>query len=149
MTNAPDPPVTDGVAQVIASYPREVRDCFLQVRGMVFETAGRLDVGPLLETLKWGEPAYLTAISKTGTTLRLAWKPAYPGQLGLYVNCQTPLIEAFRTEFPTHFCFTGNRGVLIACSEPLPEQPLIDMIAATLTYHRNKQTSGSEPLVRT
>lgn len=138
MTTAPEPPVTADVAKVVSGYPAEVQNCFHQIRGMVFETADRLDVGPLLETLKWGEPAYLTAASKTGTTLRLAWKPVTPNQLGLYVNCQTPLIESFRTEFPALFSFTGNRGVLIACSEPLPKQQLITIIAATLTYHRNK-----------
>jgi len=132
------PPVTPAVAAVVASYPPAALAAFLELRRMVFEAALALDVGVLQETLKWGEPAYLTTETKAGTTLRIAWKKSKPEQIGLYVNCQTSLVERFRHQFPDSFDFDGNRGLLMSCNKAIPEKTLGGVIAATLTYHRNK-----------
>jgi hypothetical protein len=32
----------------------------MRLRQLILDTAARLDVGPLEETLRWGEPAYVT-----------------------------------------------------------------------------------------
>ena len=52
------------------------------LRSLLVEVAEDLCVGPLTETLKWGEPAYLTEVTKAGTTVRIAWKPATPSMIG-------------------------------------------------------------------
>ena len=49
---------------VFASYPHAVRQCLDAVRALIIEVAMERDVGPLTETLKWGEPAYLTEATK-------------------------------------------------------------------------------------
>ena len=54
--SAPAPPPF--VAAAVDAFPAAVRRRLLQVRRLIFETSAALDgVGPLTETLKWGEPA--------------------------------------------------------------------------------------------
>jgi len=111
----------------------------LALRQLVFEVAAeRPEVGPLEETLKWGEPAYLTPVTRSGSTLRMDWKPRAPDVCALYFNCQTTLIETFRSLFPETFSFEGNRALLLPLSEPLLEDAIKTCIAAALTYHRRK-----------
>jgi hypothetical protein len=59
------------VAAVYAGFPPEMRARLMEVRALLFDLAGGTGVGPLTETLKWGEPAYLTDASRAGTTVRL------------------------------------------------------------------------------
>ena len=73
----------------------------LLLRELIFATAAATPgVGALEETLKWGEPAYLTSATRSGSTIRLAWKPARPEQYAMFFNCQTTLVDTFRTLFP-------------------------------------------------
>ena len=52
------------VAEVFASYPKAIRSRLMILRELIFYTAGTTEgVGELQETLKWGEPAYLTALT--------------------------------------------------------------------------------------
>jgi len=129
------PKVTDAVRQVLESYPESIRERLLAVRSLVFETAARTDgVGELTETLKWGEPAYLTKSS--GTTIRLGWKPKQPKQFAMYVNCQTTLIETFRELAPEGVSFEGNRAMVFAPPFDAPRDFIVACIAAALTYHQ-------------
>ena len=46
---------------VFDTYPDEQRWPLLEIRALIFSVAGATDgVGPLVETLKWGQPRYLT-----------------------------------------------------------------------------------------
>ncbi len=133
-------PFTDtGVEKVFAGYPETIRPRMLALRQLVFDTAASMPgVGQLQETLKWGEPAYLTAVSRSGSTIRMDWKPRAPGVCALYFNCQTTLVDTFRGLFPDIFAFESNRAVLISNDGPLPEAAIATCLAAALTYHRSK-----------
>ena len=127
------------VAAIFSNYPETIRPPMLALRELVFavaaETAG---VGPLEETLKWGEPAYLTSTSRSGSTIRMDWKARRPDVYALYFNCQTDLVDRFRGLFGDVLGFEGNRAVLLPVAEPLPADMLRTCIAAALTYHRDK-----------
>ena len=128
----PAPPV----AEVFQSYPPKARKLLLAVRKLIFETAARIEeVGELTETLKWGEPAYLTEQTKSGSTIRLAWKASQPDKCGLYFICSTTLVSDFRSRFEGTLQFEGNRELVLSLSEPLPDKPLRSCIEAALTYH--------------
>ena len=127
------------VKLVFEACPPHIRNKLLILREIIFETAATLQgVGELEETLKWGEPAYLTAQTKTGSTLRIDWKKTSPQQYAMYFNCQTNLIDTFRTLFPSEFKFEGNRAIIFNASDAVPIDDLAFCIAAALTYHRNK-----------
>jgi hypothetical protein len=107
------------------------------LRELVFDTAADIDgVGEIDETLKWGEPAYLTARSKSGSTIRIDWKKSTPQQYAMYFNCRTTLVQTFRTMFPHDFRFEGNRAIVFGERDVVPLDALSLCIAAALTYHR-------------
>ncbi len=111
----------------------------LALRAMVFEVAATTaGVGALQETLKWGEPAYLTTASKSGSTIRMAPRKGSSTQYALYFNCQTTLVDSFRTLFPHEFRYEGNRAIVFDTAQKLPTRALKFCLAMALTYHRAK-----------
>ncbi|MAN45395.1 MAG: DUF1801 domain-containing protein [Alphaproteobacteria bacterium] len=140
MTNKTETlPAPADVQAVFETYPLEARKLLLALRQLVFETAARLpDVGRITETLKWGEPAYLTTASKSGTTIRLAWSSKRPDSVGLFVNCQTTLLKDWRWHYEDELTLVGNREIRFALDKPLPEDALRHCIAMALTYHKRK-----------
>ena len=130
------------VAEVFEAYPPSMRKRLLVLRELIFKTAASTSgVGVLEETLKWGEPAYVTSQSKSGSTVRIDWKKKNPSQYAMYFHCQTNLIETFKTLFPGEFKFEGNRAIVFNESDAVPKDALAFCIAAALTYHRNKSPS--------
>ncbi len=123
------------VASRFDAYPPQVRQRLLTLRELVYRTADTTQgVGEIEETLKWGEPAYLTR-NRSGSTVRIDWKQKDPGHCAVYFNCQTGLVDMFRTLFPSDFRFEGNRALLIPLASKIPEDALRFCIAASLTYH--------------
>lgn len=127
-----------GVAEKFAAYPPAARRKLLALREIVFQTAATTPgAGEIEETLKWGEPAYVTR-SRSGSTVRIDWKKRDPDQYAMYFHCQTGLVEMFRAMFPTKFRFQGNRALVLGLDEPVPKEALRACIAASLTYHLKK-----------
>ena len=125
------------VAAAFETYPPGIRKQLLLLRELIFKTAAQTPgVGELQEALKWGEPAYLTSQSGSGSTVRIDWKAARPNQYAMYFNCQTNLVETFRSLFPREFSYEGNRAIVFKDSEPVPTDALAFCVAAALTYHR-------------
>lgn len=134
---------TPDVASVFAAYPPALRDRLLRLRDLIFETAAATDgVGPLQETLKWGQPSYLTPRTKSGTTIRIDAVKSEPGRYALYVHCQTNLVASFREMYPDVLTCEGNRAVLFDEEDAVPEDVLRHCIALALTYHARKAGGG-------
>ena len=133
--------VNPAVAKVFDGYPAAPRRKLLALRRLIFETAASTPgVGVLEEALKWGEPAYLTTASGSGSTIRIAWKKSAPEHCAIYFNCQTDLVDTFRTLFPNEFEFEGNRAIVFSVSAVVPKDALALCIRAALTHHsRRKQ----------
>ena len=127
------------VKKVFDAYPAPVRRKLLSLRELIFRTAASTEgMGEIEETLKWGEPAYVTSQRKSGSTIRIAWKKASPTRYAMYFNCQTTLVETFRTLFPRDFTFEGNRAIIFEESDVIATDALAFCIAAALTYHRRE-----------
>ena len=137
------PNMPEAVAAVVGSYPPPARDRLLAIRALIFEVAAAEWVGPLTETLKWGQPAYLTEATKAGTTVRLGWSEKAPGDVSVFVHCQTTLADRLRARFGQDLRIEGNRAIHLALDAPLPEGPLAGAIALALTYHRAKKEAAA------
>lgn len=134
----PVPP--PNVAETFDGYPPGIRKKLMTLRALVFDVAEQTrDVGELEESLKWGEPAYITAASKSGSTIRIAWKKARPTQYAMYFNCQTTLVDAFKTMFPTAFKFEGNRALVFDEHDDVPLEALRICVEMALTYRTKKR----------
>ena len=127
------------VEKIINAYPLKMRRKVMALRESIFHVAATTEgVGKIGETLKWGEPAYVTTVSKSGSTIRIAWKKSSPTQYAMYFHCQTNLVETFKTLFPSDFKFEGNRAIVFDESDLVLTDALRFCIAAALTYHQRK-----------
>ena len=134
------PPLPSDVKAAIAAYHPAARARFMDMREIVHAAAADTpEIGPLTETLKWGEPAYLTEASGSGITLRVAWKPGDPDRIGVYLNCRTSLVEDIRTLHPGAFEIEGTRGLMLAIDGPLPTEALDHVARLAQGYHRRKR----------
>ncbi|MCL4258230.1 MAG: DUF1801 domain-containing protein [Anaerolineales bacterium] len=100
------------IAAIFADYPAGIRKKLLELRQLIFETAKNTEgVGAIEETIRWGQPSYITAESGSGTTIRLDKVKNKPGQLAVYVHCQTSLIDDFRRKHGKTLNFETNRAI--------------------------------------
>ena len=137
------PPPSADVEKVFLSYPENIRTKLYLLRDLILKTASSIDaVGPVTETLKWGEAAYLIQVSKSGSTIRIGWKPSSPTQYVMYFNYRTSLVDTFRVLFP-ELAFVGNRALVFEESEELPFDAVSQCVAIALTYHLRKKDQRS------
>ncbi|EPR68265.1 DUF1801 domain-containing protein [Cyclobacterium qasimii] len=124
------------VETVFSNYPDFVKAKMMYLRKLVIETAEETEgISNLEETLKWGEPSFLT---KNGSTLRMDWKEKAPNQYAMYFKCTSRLVHTFRIVFEDTFEFEGKRAIVFKLDQKVPEAELKECIKATLTYHKVK-----------
>lgn len=124
------------VEQKFRDYPDVAQRQMNHLRNLILETAKEMEeVNEIEETLKWGEPSYLTP---KGSTIRIDWKPKNPDQYAMYFNCQTSLIPTFKIVFSSLFKYEKNRAILFNLNEDIPDKELKECIKLALKYHEVK-----------
>ncbi len=133
------------VAALFASYPKDLRARLMALRQLILNTAATTNgVGELEETLKWGQPSYLTTASGSGSTIRIDRVKSHTGQVAMYFHCQTNLVATFRELYPNEMAYGGNRSILFNAGEPIPEKALRHCIGLALTYHARKSRTAQK-----
>jgi len=128
------------IAAVFDACPAGMRSKLMTLRQLIFDVASQTDgVGELEETLKWGSPSYLTAMSKSGTTLRIDRRSSQDGTYAICVHCQTNLLDQFRERHGNGLTYDGNRGVILDEGDEIPVEELRYFIYLALTYHLRKK----------
>ena len=118
------------------AYPEAVKEKLTNLRNLIFETATENDtIKEIEETLKWGEPSYLT---KKGSTIRIDWKTKTPDQYAMYFKCTSKLVLTFREVYGDKFKYEKNRAILFDLNDEVPEKELKKCITAALKYHTVK-----------
>jgi hypothetical protein len=136
-------PTVAAVAAVFHTYPPTARKKLLALRELILKTAAAMkEVGDISETLKWGEPAYVTESTGSGSTIRIAWNKKSPDQYAMYFNCNTTLVESFRTWFPDVFRFAGNRAIVWQLDDVVDIYALQVCIEAALLYHSQRTAAN-------
>ncbi len=125
------------VVAVFESYPDAVRRELLVLRRLILDTADETDgVGAIEETLKWGQPSYLTSETGSGSTIRIAPAGSRSGfDYGMFFICHTNLVATFKELFGDRFVYDGNRALLFTIGSRIPEDELRACVAMALTYH--------------
>ncbi|MEM8750618.1 MAG: DUF1801 domain-containing protein [Pseudomonadota bacterium] len=140
MTNTA-PAIPDPISEAINRWDTETRTHFKEVRKRIFAVADQhAQIGSIEETLKWGEPSYLTVRPKSGSTLRVSTNRE-DGRLTLFVNCQTDLIDQIKTRYPDAFDYHGKRSVVFKSTSGSDADALDHVIALVLTYHSRKRVT--------
>ncbi|MEQ8623708.1 MAG: DUF1801 domain-containing protein [Vicingaceae bacterium] len=128
--------VNPNVKSVFENYPLKVKNQLTALRDLVLEVANKTEgVEQLEETLKWGEPSYLT---KHGSTIRMDWKAKNPEQYALYFKCTSLLVPTFKTLYKEKFKFEGNRAIVFSLNEKIPQKEIMHCISLALRYHKLK-----------
>ncbi|SMO86807.1 DUF1801 domain-containing protein [Gracilimonas mengyeensis] len=131
--------MSPSVQQKFDSYPDHIKPKMEQLRELIYEVAASTEgVGDLEETLKWSEPAYLPSKTKSGTTIRIDWKAKNPDSIGMYVSCNTSLLDSYRSRFGNELNFDGKRAIMLPVDQPLPQKELMICIRMALRYHLDK-----------
>lgn len=129
---------------VFNSYPERYQKPLLIIRELIFSVASKIeDVGLITETLKWGQPSYLTAQTGAGTTIRL--DRFDESHIAIFLHCQTTLIETFRTLFP-ELTYSKNRAIILRLDTSLPIDELSICIEMSLTYKLKKRGNGFQKI---
>jgi hypothetical protein len=124
------------VKTVFDNYPKRVQSRMRHLRKLVLETAKEVEsVEHLEETLKWGEPSYLT---KHGSTIRMDWKMKTSDQYAMYFKCTSQLVPTFKEVYGDLLTFEGDRAIVFQLDDPVPDAELKQCIKAGLTYHKVK-----------
>ncbi|MFT6925203.1 MAG: hypothetical protein ACJAZP_000783 [Psychromonas sp.] len=124
-----------GVQQKFSTYPADVAVLLGTVRDLIFNVAKQEGIFDITETLKWGEPSY---VSKIGSTIRIDWKDKYPDQYCIYFNCKTSLIETFKEVYGDTFAYEGNRAIVFKINQVVPYKELAHCISMSLRYKKIK-----------
>jgi hypothetical protein len=131
------------VEAVFRAYPKPLKAKLLALRRLIFDTAKTTTgVGVLQETLKWGQPSYLTTATKSGSTIRIDRVKSAADQYAVYFHCQTDLVATFRELYPTQLRYGGNRSILLNAAEEIPAPELRHSVALALTYHLRKRKTA-------
>lgn len=121
------------IKKVFSAYPKDVCERLLMIRELIFSIAAKhSEIGEVEETLKWGNPSYLTIHPKSGTTIRLSDFRAQENKYTISVHCQTTLVSEFKEVFP-HLKYDGNRSIILDKGKKLPLQELERFIYLALT----------------
>ncbi|MEM8694908.1 MAG: DUF1801 domain-containing protein [Pseudomonadota bacterium] len=123
------------VAARFAEYDDAIRTRLLELRALIFAIAAENDeIGPIEETLKWNEPAYL---NPAGTTIRLNAHKQADDEYAFYVHCQTDLVDRYLQLYGGQLRCEGSRAVIFKRDDGLPTEAVKHCIAMALTYRLN------------
>ena len=117
------------------AFPELANHQLMAVRKLIFDISGTEHIPEITETLKWGEPSYL---SKYGSTVRLGWRSKYPDHISVFFNCKTSLVETFRELYRDDFQFIDNRELRLLIAKSIPMAQLMSCITMSLRYHKIK-----------
>ncbi|NNE29185.1 MAG: DUF1801 domain-containing protein [Saprospiraceae bacterium] len=124
------------VLSIIEAYPTKPKNKLLKLRKLIFQVVKKLEgSGTVEETLKWGEPSYVT---KKGSTFRMDWKEKNPEHYALYFNCNSLLVPTFKSIFGNLFTYEGKRAIVFNLKDNIPKEEVKACIHAALTYHKVK-----------
>jgi len=131
------------VAAVFETYPKEIRSKLLLLRQLIFDVASGTDgVGELEEALKWGQPSYLTTLTRSGSLVRIDQIKSQEGKYAMFFHCQTTLVDTFKEMYRGQFEFGGNRSIIFHVKDKVPVVELSHCVSMALTYHLNKKQSN-------
>ena len=137
MDHAPAP-----LLSAMTAWSEPARHALWACRGIFHETAERAEIGPLDESLKWGQPAWRPRAPRTGSTLRMGWMAGRPRQLLFFVDCKTDLAARMSDIYPDLGENDGRRQIALPLDASLPEQPIAHLAQMTFCYHLSRRGAG-------
>ncbi|MCC0034526.1 MAG: DUF1801 domain-containing protein [Hoeflea sp.] len=95
------------------------------------------EIGPLEESLKWGEQSFTPIKRNVGSSVRISER--MDGSLALMFICHTNLVDEFRDLYPDTLTYEGNRAIILQPGVDADRVALEHCIALALTYKLRKR----------
>lgn len=127
--------VDESYRHKLASCPESARSRIDELIDLVKSAANEESVDDLACTLKWGELAF---VAKSASTIRIAWSDKNPDKCSLYFNCNSKLVDTFRSVYP-ELHYVGNREIVLDPDQSLPRASLRHCFSLALTYQLRKK----------
>jgi hypothetical protein len=135
------PKPSAAVTEILRTYPKLVQEKVLALRALVYKIAeGTEGVGPLEESVRWGQASYLTSASKSGSMIRIDRYRKDDTRCALYFLCQTTLVDSFKEMFGNALVYEGNRAVILNVAGKLNVPVISQCIEMALTYNLCKRS---------
>ena len=126
------------VAAAFRAFPDDAQSGLIRLRALIFDCAAELpETSGVVEALRWGQPAYLPARPRVGTTVRLGVPKT--GGFALFTHCATSLISDFADAYPGLDRVDGNRGILFQHEDQIDPDRHGQLVRHALTYHLRKR----------
>lgn len=128
------------VAAKFKTYAGAQRVLLLELREIIFNAAQDMpDVGEVTETLRWGQPSYLTLETGSGSTIRIDAVKNERGKTAIYFHCQSGLVDSFKELYGDALTFGGKRCIVFDNARKLPKDMIAHCISLALTHHSRKR----------
>lgn len=128
--------MTPEIQAAFASFPAQAQPGLRHLRGLILSQAAQLpQIGPVVEALRWGQPAYLTPETRAACSLRIGMAK---DDFAVFVHCRTELIDSFIAGPGTGMRVQGTRAVLFRAAAEIDDTALAFLIRGALTYHQPK-----------
>jgi hypothetical protein len=104
-----------------------------KLRELIFTAAAeQAIIGPLEESIKWGEASFTPIRKNVGSSVRI--QPRKNGDVALMFICTTGLVERCAENYPGVFKTEGKRALVFARDKAIPEAETKHAIAMALTH---------------
>ncbi|WP_232227806.1 hypothetical protein [Leptospira wolbachii] len=108
----------------------------MEIRDWVYDlSVADARIGEIEECIKWGQPSFLTPITKSGSTIRIG--KVSDTEFALFFNCKTTIAQEIAIEFPELKC-DGKRALYFAANQKLAKTKVISCLQKALLYHKRK-----------
>ncbi|MFZ1814631.1 MAG: DUF1801 domain-containing protein [Rhizobiaceae bacterium] len=103
------------------------------LRNLILEAAGEVpDIGPLAQTIKWGQPSFAPSRPGIGSSVRI--QANGNGTYGLMFICHAGLVERFRGQYAGELEFDGDRAIVVDPARPFDRVAAKHCVAQALTF---------------
>ena len=115
------------VKEKFKKYLKHIKPKINHLRKLIIHVANSDElITEIEETLKWGEPSYLT---KNGSTLRIEWKAKNPTRYAMYFKCTNKLVSTVIKVFGDLFKYENTGAILFNLDGKIPEDELKSCIS--------------------
>lgn len=104
-----------------------------ELKALIFDAAASHEkIGPLEESVKWGQASFTPKKKNVGSSVRLDLLGDQ--EVGMYFICTTHLVNKFQEIYPDKFDYRDGRALVFASAKTYDREALKHCIALALTY---------------
>lgn len=108
-------------------------DRYEEIKRLITQAAAEVpEIGPIDETVKWGQPSFGPIKPGVGSSVRIETRP--DGEFGLMFICTTGLVDEFRSIYGDALQFEGNRAIVLKEGHLAEQDALKHCIQLALTH---------------